>query len=444
MSDMLSIGASGVRAYQTALATTSENIANAGTVGYSRRTATVREVATAGGTNSGSAAGMGVTISGIVRAGEAYRAAEVRSTGADLARTESGIAWLERIEGTLTGNKLGDRLTAFFTAARTLAADPASLAPRAAMLEAAASVAAAFTATGAALRSAAADLDSSAEVAVSELNSLSVGLAKVNAGLARAAPGGSGHANLLDQRDQLLEALSAIGDIAVSFDGAGRATVKGSGGGPVLVEGDRASVATYVRSGGAVSFAVHRDGEAHALTPSAGALAGLAEGAQRIDAAREQVEALATAFADGVDAVQAGGRDLAGNPGEPMFEIGDPPSQLSLALVDPRGIAAAAVGGGVRDNGNLAAFQTLRTSGAFEDGVTSLVSANGAALSARRNVADAQTAMHDAAITARESVSGVNIDEEAVDLLRFQQAYQASSRVIQIARETLQSILEIR
>jgi flagellar hook-associated protein 1 FlgK len=41
-------------------------------------------------------------------------------------------------------------------------------------------------------------------------------------------------------------------------------------------------------------------------------------------------------------------------------------------------------------------------------------------------------------------VSGVNIDEEAVDLMRFQQAYQASTRVIQIARETLQSILDIR
>jgi len=41
-------------------------------------------------------------------------------------------------------------------------------------------------------------------------------------------------------------------------------------------------------------------------------------------------------------------------------------------------------------------------------------------------------------------VSGVNIDEEAVDLMRFQQAYQASTRVIQVARETLQSILDIR
>ena len=47
-------------------------------------------------------------------------------------------------------------------------------------------------------------------------------------------------------------------------------------------------------------------------------------------------------------------------------------------------------------------------------------------------------------MTARDSGSGVDLDSEAVDLLRFQQAYQASSRVIQTARDILQTILEIR
>ncbi|MGL4301482.1 MAG: flagellar basal body rod C-terminal domain-containing protein, partial [Sphingomonas sp.] len=52
-------------------------------------------------------------------------------------------------------------------------------------------------------------------------------------------------------------------------------------------------------------------------------------------------------------------------------------------------------------------------------------------------------AIRDNAVAARDAVSGVNLDSEAVDLLRFQQAYQASSRVIQVARDTLQSILDI-
>jgi flagellar hook-associated protein 1 len=113
-------------------------------------------------------------------------------------------------------------------------------------------------------------------------------------------------------------------------------------------------------------------------------------------------------------------------------------------MTDPRGIAAAAAGGGVRDNANLLKLDALRTSGRFEDNVASMTSANAAALSARRDVAAAQTAMRDSAVAERDAATGVNIDEEAVDLIRFQQAYQASSRVIQVAREVLNSIFEIR
>jgi len=202
---------------------------------------------------------------------------------------------------------------------------------------------------------------------------------------------------------------------------------------------------TYVRGDqGNVSLAVHRDGETLALTPGGGALAGMAEGAQRIADARAALDALAGDFTAGVNAVQAAGRDLAGNPGEPMFAAGDPPSQMTMALTDPRGIAAAAVGGGARDNSNLFALAALRTGGGYEGKVTDMVSTNAATLSARRTVGDAQTTIRDSAVAARDSASGVNVDEEAVDLMRFQQAYQASSRVIQVARETLQSILDIR
>ncbi|MES2986748.1 MAG: flagellar hook-associated protein FlgK [Pseudomonadota bacterium] len=445
MSDMLSIGLSGVRAYQTALTTTSENIANAGTAGYARRTASVHEVVATSSMSSGSTSGLGVTVSGVARQADDYRSSEVRNASSDLARTETGATWLERIETALSGNKLADRLTTFFNSSKSVAADPASLAPRAAMLEAASSVASAFAATGNALDGAAAALDASAEGAVTQLNSVTAALAKVNSGLGRAQPGTSGQAALLDERDRLLETMSAITDVSVTLDVAGRATVRAGGSnGPTLVQGDQAGFVTYVRNEGAVSLAVHRAGQTSAVTPNAGALAGIVEGAQRIADAKENIEAKAKAFAEGVNEVQGSGDDLNGDSGEPMFAIGDPSTKLTLVLTDPRGIAAAASGGGTRNNGNLAGLDSLRTTGKFEEGINGLTTANAAALSARRGVAQAQSAMRDAAVSARDAVSGVNVDEEAVDLLRFQQAYQASSRVIQIARETLNSILEIR
>ncbi|MGI4948030.1 MAG: flagellar basal body rod C-terminal domain-containing protein, partial [Janthinobacterium lividum] len=96
-----------------------------------------------------------------------------------------------------------------------------------------------------------------------------------------------------------------------------------------------------------------------------------------------------------------------------------------------------------RDNSNLTALAGFRTSSAVEAKTTSLVADTAAALAAKQTVADAQTTIHDGAVTARDAVSGVNLDTEAVDLMRFQQAYQASSRVIQVARETFQSIIAI-
>lgn len=445
MSDMLSIGASGVRAYQTALTTVSENISNAGTAGYARRTATIREIAAPNSSTQKTTNGLGATVGGIARAGDDFHSAEVRNSGADLARTETSVSWLNRIDSALTGNQLGDRLTDFFNSARTVAADPTATAPRAAMLETASSVATAFANTGQALQGAMSDLDASADAAVAQLNGLSTALAKTNAGLGRVAAGTSGAAALLDERDRLLESMSAITNVDVSVDSFGRATVRGGGGGPILVQGDSAGTVTYVRgSTGAVSLAVHLNGETDALASNGGALAGVAEAAQRIASAQSDVEAMASDFTTGVNAVQAQGRDLTGNAGAPMFTPGDPASQMTLALTDPRGIAAAGVGGGQRDNSNLSALESLRTSGGFESDLTNQVSANASALSARQTLSDAQTSIHSSAVAARDSASGVNIDEEAVDLLRFQQAYQASSRVIQIARETLQSILDIR
>ena len=448
MSDLLATGASGVRAYQSALTTVSENIANAGTAGYARRSVALKEVNAGAGINSTSrvASGMGVVVDGVVRSADAFRSADVRASSADLARSETGVAWLDRIQTALTGNKLGDRLTSFFTSAQAMAADPTARAPRSVFLEAGTSAANAFAATGKALDQVAADLDGTAENAVTTLSGLGVALAKVNDGLGRVTPGTTSAAQLLDQRDQLLEQMSAISDVSVSIDVAGRAAVRlGGATGPTLVSGSDAGTVTYVRNdAGNVSFAVHRGGEIATLVPSGGALAGIVDGAQRIEAAREQLNGIATSFVDGVNAVQAQGRDLDGNPGGPMFATGDSPTDIQLTLTDPRGIAAAAVGGGPRDNSNLQALSALRSSARFEARTTGLVADNAAALSSRQQVAEAQSAIRDGAVAARDAVSGVNLDSEAVDLMRFQQAYQASSRVIQVARETLQSILDIR
>ena len=449
MSDMLAIGASGLRAYQVALNTVSENIANAGTAGYSRRTTNIKEVASIGGVSAQSiGSGEGAAVIGVQRAGDMFKVAEVLSAGADLAKTATSVSWLDRIETSLSGSVLGTRLSSFFTSATTLAGDPTSSAARSAMLESAKGVARAFSETGASLDRVSADLDTTTRDTVSSLNSLASTLARINAGLGRAAPGTAGNAALLDQRDQTLETMSALTDVAVGYDNAGRANVHiGGSGGPVLVDGGQASTIGYSRnSSGTIAFRVLTGVAEQVMSPVGGALAGIVDGAQRIADARQQLQGIAQNFVAGVNAVQAGGRDLDNIAGVAMLAI-DPSqgtAQLSVTLDDPRGIAAASVGGGQRDNSNLAAFASIRNSGNYESNVVDLTTTNASALAQRKSVADAQTTIRNNAVAARDSLSGVDLDTEAVDLMRFQQAYAATSRVIQVARDTIQSIIDIR
>ncbi|AXJ95343.1 MULTISPECIES: flagellar hook-associated protein FlgK [unclassified Sphingomonas] len=446
MSDLLSIGASGVRAYQTALSTVGENIANVGSAGYTRRAVQMNEVPGGSGSVNQYGAGNGVVLTGIVRAGDNYAAASLRASTSDLNRTTNGASWLDQIDGALTGNSLTSRVTSFFAASQSLAAEPGSTALRTTMLSAAGSAAIAFTATGQALDQVGTNLDIAGNQAATGLTSLGVSLASINEGLGRAAPGSTAAAQLMDQRDQILTQMSGIVDLNATFDSIGRTTVTlaGSTGTP-FVKGNQTGTVAYSRdANGQASFSYTVNGAETALSPSGGTMGGIVDGAQRVAANRAQLNGIATDFANTVNANQLAGQDLAGATGTAMFTVGTAPTDLSVALTSGSQIAAAAPGGGARDATNLANLETARQSKGFEASLAGQITDNATALKQKNTIAAAQTSILSGAQTALSSASGVNLDSEAVDLMRFQQAYSASSRIIQVARETMQSILDIR
>jgi flagellar hook-associated protein 1 FlgK len=446
MSDLLSIGASGVRAYQTALSTVGENIANTGVTGYSRRTVALNEIGAGQQTSAVKTdAGMGVVVGGIVRSSDTYATASLRAAGSDLARTTTASTWLTRIQSALTGNAVTDRMTSFFAASSSLAAEPSSTALRANMLGTATSAAAAFTATGNAFDQIQSDFDGAATAATDGITSLATSLARVNDGLGRTQPGSAAAAQLTDQRDQLLSKMSDIATVSSSTDPLGRATVRlGGSDGPTIVSLNTAGSVSYQRNvDGAVAFTALFDGTSTDVSTDGGSLAGLADGAQKIAAARGSFNAIAANFTDTVNTIQKGGDDLDGHPGQPIFATGDNPTDISVAMTDGRGIAAAATGKGARDASNLAALQNARMANGFEANTTSLITDTAAAIAQKATIAEAQTSIRDGAATVVSNATGVSLDSEAVDLMRFQQAYSASSRVVQVARECFQSIIGI-
>ncbi|GGP18270.1 flagellar hook-associated protein FlgK [Silvimonas iriomotensis] len=105
---------------------------------------------------------------------------------------------------------------------------------------------------------------------------------------------------------------------------------------------------------------------------------------------------------------------------------------------------------GTSDNRNALALGKLQTSKlllngsvTYQDAYSNMVSNIGTETNQIQVMSQAQTTVLTNAQTARDSLAGVNLDEEAANLLRYQQAYQAASKVIQIAQEAFQSIVNI-
>jgi flagellar hook-associated protein 1 FlgK len=526
MSDLLSIGASGVRAYQAALDVTGQNIANAATPGYARRGVQLNEIGAGPGRQLLSAptqTGSGVIVGSITRSADAYRAEAVRTSSSEAGRTDAGIAWLERIERTLSAADIGGALTRFFTTAEGIAADPTATAPRTAMIEAARGVASAMALADTGLAAAAADLADTAGAAIAELDGLAASLAGTNAGLARVRAGSAEQARLMDERDRLLDRMATLGSLHVTVDDRGTATVRiNHATGPVLVAGPAAARLTgAVNASGDLGITLQGSGGPEAVQFRAGMLGGLGDAGLRIADQRGAIAAMAERLKTDVNRVQAEGLGLDGQPGAELFAISD--GLLTVTAITPRQIAAArpwtvgadsgnagtagltatgagaatatrlriaagtitaidpatgttiasapyvagqpvtlaglsltltgqprdgdsftvtATGPGSRDNGNLAGFAALRRTAGHERTADEMVSANAATLAARRDMAAAQRAILDGAVAARDAVSGVNLDAEAVELIRFQQAYQASSRIIQVSRDIFQSLLD--
>lgn len=123
---------------------------------------------------------------------------------------------------------------------------------------------------------------------------------------------------------------------------------------------------------------------------------------------------------------------------------------FSLAINDPAVIAAASAPGAVGDNGNVLALAALQTAQTLANGTATYLGAFGQMVSQVGNktrelevVGTAAARLLEQATGAVQSESGVNLDEEATNLLRYQQAYQAAAKVMQIAKEMFDTLMSI-
>ncbi|WP_156680354.1 flagellar hook-associated protein FlgK [Sphingomonas profundi] len=447
MTDLLSIGASGISAYRSALSVVGDNVANAETDGYSRRTITLTQSIASFGSDPLSinrATAGGITQGTVVRAWDDFRASESRVSQADAGSAETRTRWLSNIETALDDGETGAgvALTAFYTSAEKLSADPGGTSPRGGFMSALGEAAATIRTSADALSRAAQGISAEAGEATRALDTSLQSLARVNEAMKRAAPGSAAATNLADTRDQLLDDISKKVGIDVSLSPRGAATVTLAGSSDVtLVDGNAAAeVSLRTATDGRLSLSLTLRGELKAVQPTGGTLAGLIDVAATTAGRRADLDAIAQDFAKSVNDFQARGRTPAGTAGANLLVADAGAAGLRLLTDNGSAIAAASTDGVA--NGNLASLQASREGGA-ETRLAAIVTAHALVVSSAKSEAAAATTRRDNAFAARDEVGGVDLDREAAELLRYQQAYSGSAKLIQIARETLQDVLNL-
>lgn len=448
MSDLLSIGLSGVTAYRTALAAVADNVANAETPGYARREVRLRE-----GMNSGSESPIyredlmfaGVEAASVGRAWDAYRAADSRYAASAAGRANVRQQWLGSIETALGDgpSAIGSLVGVFFNAGEALAATPSDRLGRTGMLMALESASGAIRNTADALARVSQGVAQAAGLEIDALNADLGALAEVNSVLRQTAAGRTSRASMEDERDRLIDSIANRIDVGASIDKNGVATLTlGRVAGVTLLDpANRAIITSATAADGRISLRMFANGTTTPLPAMGGRLSGLVDVAASTADKRLELEGIAGQFVAEVNNWSAQGRDAAGNPGGPLLAMIAGATSLAVATSEPDAIAAASADG--RENGNLLALASLRGPNGTEARWAALVAAQAQSLNAARSEAAAASTRRDGSFAARDEVSGIDLDHEATELLRYQRAYDASSKIIQVARDTVQSILDL-
>lgn len=354
MSDLLGIAGNAVSAYQLALGTVSNNIANVSTDGYTRQSVelnsgTPRRIGTA-------YIGSGVMFDRVKRQFDGFAEANLRSSSSELASQEPMVSYTNRVIDLMGSTSAGltTALDQFFGSARALTTDPASTVLRGQFLRDADGLSARFGQIAAQLDTV--DTETREDVAASlgEVNTLSSQLAAINAQMAKIASVSRQPPELVDQRDRLLRELSEIVRIRTSFGANGAVTVAlgGTIDKDVIVDNTRAVRVDYTFDAAAperIALVIDPYGpKPSPLTGiSSGKLAGLlAFREQVLETTRDAMEFLVDTFVGEVNEVHRSGVDAYGQVGGDLFAF-DPQSRfkaagLRVAIDDPMRIAAAA------------------------------------------------------------------------------------------------------
>ena len=443
-------------AQRRALDVTGQNIANVNTEGYSRQRTDMQAI---GGSvvpaffSTSSGIGGGVNADKVTRIRDAFLEGRGHTERANSARLTVEAEAYELVEQAFrepgdTG--LQNLMADMWRGWQDVANKPDDLAARGQVLKRLETLVGGIHFSRAQLDGQWEETRENLGVLVDDVNAAAASVAQLNTAILRASQNGKPANDLTDQRDLLVMRLAdqvgatvrpqphGVVDVVV-----GNVTlVSGGTASRLIVEGsidaadpaaDPPRIMTAV-GGLQVSVSGTAGGQLHVLNSI-------------LPTQRSGLDGIAANLAATLNTGHAQGYDLAGVQGKPLLGSSGGPitaASLTVLLTDPASLAASSIGPGTPnlDNGNADLLAQLATGGTGPDASyrKMIVELGVQAAVAHRNVG-IQSVITSQVDAARESVAGVNLDEEMTNMLSFQHAYSAAGRLVTAIDEMLDVLI---
>ncbi|MGQ9763853.1 MAG: flagellar hook-associated protein FlgK [Armatimonadota bacterium] len=446
----LSIAQSGLNAQRRAMDILGYNIAHANDPTYKRQRLVLLEGAVLAQSQQSTALGIspfsgGVTAGDVVRVRDALVEKRLRITTQSASDWQYRAQTMRQIEAIFTepgeGGLQGD-LNRFWASWQKLASSPESLPIRSALLEDATALCQHIQFIYGQLRNTAEDLNNTVVDRVRVINNISQEIARLNVQISALNPNQVGTNELENRRDALVIELSKL--IGINQHEGSDYGITISIGGRVLVQGGQANLLQCVSTEGG-QYVVQWASDGQNVQINDGELNGILWlRDEAIPSYLSQLDVFASTLVEQVNAIHMTGKTLTGSDGQYFFKSGTTAANISLdsSIVDHPELIAASRTGAVGNNEVALAIAVLEDQ-PVRDGMTlnqlfrALVSDIGGSASISYRQANAHQLTLDQFTAQQQSVSGVSLDEEMTNMIKFQQAYNAAARLITVMDEML-------
>ncbi|MCX5813480.1 MAG: flagellar hook-associated protein FlgK [Proteobacteria bacterium] len=462
ISSILNIAKTAMIATQTSLQVTSNNIANVDTDGYTRQEVILGEARSILTENG--ALGSGVSANGVIQHYNKYLEKAIASKNSDLEGQKTLQGYFGRIEALLeeSSSNLSSNIDDFFNGWQELSTDPTSVSARTTVAAAGENLSRGIRNLYGDLKGLQMELDSTIGSEINHINGMLSSIADLNQQIFESSSNSTdGAPDLLDKRAELFKELSGEIDVTSIEDKYGRLTVSTGNGGNTLVDGNKYWNLKTIDDEATGFNRIAWEDQSGNLTDitdriKSGKLKALVDMRDKHigNGFLNDVDELAKSIITETNTIHETGYNLNGTTGISFFSdiTGNYAKNIDVndqIKDDVKNIAAASSTLNSTDNDIVLSIAALvdkkvtinGSSSTFSDYVSAMENKIGELAKNAKALSEYQQSTMDALVSQRESISGVSVDEEMMNLLKFQHAYQAAAKLYNVADQLFQALI---